>query len=108
MAPKAAKITVKALQGLLTRIGSASSGSKDLLRHRFDHDIRTSRLFGLKLEWAARQRPDSDKKLRIVSIDMGIKNPSVLRRGSRVSEKAEFKFDDADSQMGEGGSCKDG
>ncbi len=74
MASKATKITVKALQGLLTRIGSASSGSKDLLRQRFDHDIRTSRLFGLKPEWAARQRPDSSKKLRIVSIDMGIKN----------------------------------
>jgi cruciform cutting endonuclease 1 len=74
MPPKPRPVTAKALQGLLTRIGSASSGTKDALHARFKRDVTRARLFTLRPEWAARQKKDWGRKLRIVSIDMGIKN----------------------------------
>lgn len=74
MAPKKLNVTAKALQALLTRIGLASSGTKATLQDRFARDLHKSRLFKRRLDWEARQDKDWDRKLRIVSIDMGIKN----------------------------------
>jgi cruciform cutting endonuclease 1 len=74
MPPKPRPVTAKALQGLLTRIGSASSGTKDVLHARFKRDVTRARLFSMQPEWAARQKRDWRRKLRIISIDMGIKN----------------------------------
>ncbi|KAF1940777.1 ribonuclease H-like protein [Clathrospora elynae] len=72
MAPKPRTVTAKALQALLTRIGSASSGTKAVLQDRFSRDINKSLLFTRHPGWET-SRP-TDLKLRIVSIDMGIKN----------------------------------
>jgi cruciform cutting endonuclease 1 len=74
MAPRAHTITAKALQALLTRIGSASSGTKDVLQERFGQDVARSRLLALRPEWKQRFSEARDRKLNIVSIDMGIKN----------------------------------
>lgn len=74
MAPKPRPVTAKALQALLTRIGSASSGTKDILQERFKRDVTRRRLFSLRPDWEARQKKDWGRKLRIISIDMGIKN----------------------------------
>ncbi|KAH7389539.1 mitochondrial resolvase Ydc2 [Phaeosphaeria sp. MPI-PUGE-AT-0046c] len=74
MPPKPRPVTAKALQALLTRIGSASSGTKDVLFQRLKHDIGHSRLFARRPDWKARQELDWGRKLRIFSIDMGIKN----------------------------------
>lgn len=77
MAPRSQNVTAKALQALLTRIGSASSGTKDVLHERFKRDVTRPRLFGLRPEWQARQTlpgKSSDRGLKIISIDMGIKN----------------------------------
>jgi cruciform cutting endonuclease 1 len=74
MVAKPRPVTAKALQALLTRIGSASSGTKDVLHARFQRDVTRPRLFALRPEWAARQKKDWGRKLRIISIDMGIKN----------------------------------
>ncbi|KAH8730118.1 mitochondrial resolvase Ydc2 [Phaeosphaeriaceae sp. PMI808] len=74
MVPKSRPVTAKALQALLTRIGSASSGTKNVLRERFQRDVVRPRLFALRPERQARQSKSSDRKLRIISIDMGIKN----------------------------------
>ncbi|KAF3011243.1 hypothetical protein E8E13_011651 [Curvularia kusanoi] len=74
MAPKKTAVTSKALRALLTRIGSASSGTKSTLIARFQRDIQRSGLYdrqcGRKEEYASTQH----RKLRVVSIDMGIKN----------------------------------
>ncbi|EAT87724.2 hypothetical protein HBI56_119870 [Parastagonospora nodorum] len=72
--PKPRPVTAKALQALLTRIGSASSGTKDVLHERFQRDVAHSRLFALRPEWQARQKKKHGRQLRILSIDMGIKN----------------------------------
>lgn len=74
MAPKKQTVTAKALQSLLTRIGSASSGTKATLQDRLARDIYKPRLFERRVDWKARQELDWGRKLRIVSIDMGIKN----------------------------------
>jgi cruciform cutting endonuclease 1 len=77
MAPKSRAVTAKALQALLTRIGSASSGTKDNLQQRFTRDVTRPHLFGLRPEWQLRQSLPAKSKgkgLRIISIDMGIKN----------------------------------
>jgi cruciform cutting endonuclease 1 len=82
MPPKPRPVTAKALQALLTRIGSTSSGTKDILLSRFAQDLTQPRLFALRPDWEARQKIDREgrekydprRQLRIVSIDMGIKN----------------------------------
>ncbi|KAF1346348.1 Ydc2-catalyt-domain-containing protein [Lizonia empirigonia] len=71
MAPKKAAVTADALKGLLTRIGSASSGTKSTLLARFQRDVRQS---GVAQVQAGAPREPWDRKLRIVSIDMGIRN----------------------------------
>ncbi|KAF1839237.1 ribonuclease H-like protein [Decorospora gaudefroyi] len=72
MAPKPKSVTAKALQALLTRIGTASSGTKATLQDRFAQDLRRSRLVLHRPEWED-LRPRG-RKLRMISIDMGIKN----------------------------------
>ncbi|EMD60086.1 hypothetical protein GGP41_009485 [Bipolaris sorokiniana] len=72
MAMKPRAITAKGLQSLLVRIGLASSGTKSILEERFRHSFIKPRLFARHPEWEA-SRP-TDQKLRIMSIDMGIKN----------------------------------
>lgn len=74
MLPKIRSITAKTLQSLLVRIGSISSGTKDVLYTRFNRDLWRPRLFDLRPDWKARQEKEWGRKLRIVSIDMGIKN----------------------------------
>jgi cruciform cutting endonuclease 1 len=71
MVPKPKSVTAKALQALLTRIGSASSGIKATLQDRFQRDIRTSRLAD---RTSVLDSSTSEKSFRIMSIDMGIKN----------------------------------
>lgn len=74
MAPKARVLTAKTLQALLTRIGSASSGTKNILQERFRRDVVKSHLFAPLSEKKRRLSKTQDRKLSIVSIDMGIKN----------------------------------
>ena len=73
MAPKKLAVTSKALQALLTRIGSASSGTKSTLLARFQRDVQQPGFFNRQHGRAPNEGVQSDK-LRIVSIDMGIKN----------------------------------
>ncbi|KAF1928638.1 ribonuclease H-like protein [Didymella exigua CBS 183.55] len=74
MAPKKATLTSKALQALLTRIGSASSGTKSALLRRFQRDL--PRVYGFCPQSAeiAPQLESRSRKVRVISIDMGIKN----------------------------------
>jgi cruciform cutting endonuclease 1 len=72
MAKKPKPVTAKALQTLLVRIGSASSGTKDVLRERLRRDVPQSHLSVRRSD--SQKKEISDRKLRIVSIDMGIKN----------------------------------
>ncbi|KAH7094717.1 mitochondrial resolvase Ydc2 [Paraphoma chrysanthemicola] len=72
MAPRS--VTAKALQALLARIGSASSGTKDVLQARFRRDVVAQHLFALPSSTKGDPHKQHGKKLRIVSIDMGIKN----------------------------------
>ncbi|KAH7360011.1 mitochondrial resolvase Ydc2 [Pyrenochaeta sp. MPI-SDFR-AT-0127] len=74
MAPKPRTVTTKALQALLTRIGSASSGTKATLHDRFIRDVRKTRRFQDRPGWDAMESNDWGRKIRIMSIDMGIKN----------------------------------
>jgi cruciform cutting endonuclease 1 len=74
MAKKTRPVTAKAVQALLVRIGSASSGTKNILHERFKRDISQPRLHERRPDGDARKKETRGKKLRIVSIDMGIKN----------------------------------
>jgi cruciform cutting endonuclease 1 len=72
MAPKSRAVTAKALQTLLVHIGAPSSGTKAVLQERFQRDMGKPRLPKTQ---STREIPESaSKKLRIMSIDMGIKN----------------------------------
>ncbi|KAH7085069.1 mitochondrial resolvase Ydc2 [Paraphoma chrysanthemicola] len=72
MAPRA--VTAKALQALLARIGSASSGTKDVLQARFRRDLVAQHLFALRSSTREDPQKQYGKGFRIISIDMGIKN----------------------------------
>lgn len=67
MAPKKPALTAKALQALLSRIGSATSGTKSALLERFQRNL--PRVYS-----PARPAENAPRKIRVVSIDMGIKN----------------------------------
>ena len=71
MGAKRLGLTSKALQVLLTRIGSASSGTKSKLFERFVRDVQRPSLLQDKL---SRSDEQPQRMLRLVSIDMGIKN----------------------------------
>ncbi|KAI8933998.1 hypothetical protein NX059_008768 [Plenodomus lindquistii] len=98
--PKPPAITAKALTSLLSRIGSASSGTKAILHSRFIRDLQTSRLGNSHAVWNANQTPDRNRKLRIMSIDMGIKNLAFCdaevsylggeRKGGNVRKKKDW------------------
>jgi cruciform cutting endonuclease 1 len=95
MAPKQPTLTAKALQALLMRIGSASSGTKNLLFGRFKQDMaRPSPLHRLTQPNEKSKETPDQQYLRVMSIDMGIKNlaycVSNLRcsSGSNVSNQS--------------------
>lgn len=73
MAPKKPAITAKALQALLTRIGSASSGTKNALLARFQRDVQHNRFYP-ECKQKQQQLLSGSRSLRVMSIDMGIKN----------------------------------
>jgi cruciform cutting endonuclease 1 len=83
-------VTAKALQALLVRIGSASSGTKDVLHRRLRRDLVRPQFFALSSEWEARQNIGHNENLRILSIDMGIKNLAYCR--------AEVDYPDGDTR----------
>ncbi|KAG9190623.1 hypothetical protein G6011_08711 [Alternaria panax] len=72
MAPKSRAVTAKALQSLLVHIGAPSSGTKAVLQERFQRDLGKPRLRKSQSAWETSE--SASKKLRIMSIDMGIKN----------------------------------
>ncbi|KAF2035433.1 ribonuclease H-like protein [Setomelanomma holmii] len=72
MAPRA--ITAKALQALLTRIGSAAFGTKDVLQARFARDVTRQHIPTLSSAKSRSALDSHAQKCRIISIDMGIKN----------------------------------
>jgi cruciform cutting endonuclease 1 len=74
MAKKPRPVTAKALQTLLVRIGSASSGTKGVLHGRLKRDVVRPGLHAQHPDLNARKKGTRDGKLRIFSIDMGIKN----------------------------------
>ncbi|KAJ4338218.1 hypothetical protein N0V95_008133, partial [Ascochyta clinopodiicola] len=74
MALKKPAITAKVLQALLTRIGSASSGTKSTLLARFQCEIQQPGVFRRPSEGDKQQRKPWNRTLRVMSIDMGIKN----------------------------------
>ncbi|KAJ4985243.1 hypothetical protein SVAN01_09285 [Stagonosporopsis vannaccii] len=74
MAPKKVAVTSKALQSLLISIGSASSGTKRTLLARFQRDVQRPGFPNHQTESGAKRRSTGSQKLRIMSIDMGIKN----------------------------------
>jgi cruciform cutting endonuclease 1 len=75
MAPRPPTLTAKALQALLVRIGSASSGNKGSLFDRFKQDLAcASSLRRLVQVEGNRKTVHNQRDLRIMSIDMGIKN----------------------------------
>lgn len=88
-------MTSKGLQSLLTRIGSASSGTKSALLARFQRAVqrpgfpRCGNANGVKISSTGSQ------KLRIMSIDMGIKNlafcdAEVSHATSRSGDRQDF------------------
>jgi cruciform cutting endonuclease 1 len=81
MATKTRPVSAKTLQALLTRIGSASSGTKDVLSARFERDVRRPHLFNARPDWKERLASIDPKHrtLNIMSIDMGIKNLAYCR-----------------------------
>lgn len=74
MAPKKLAVTSKALQVLLTRIGSASSGTKSTLLARFQRDIQRPGFCYRQPNPKNGRSSSKNAKLRIMSIDMGIRN----------------------------------
>ncbi|KAF9693850.1 hypothetical protein EKO04_008213 [Ascochyta lentis] len=74
MAPRKPTVTAKVLQALLTRIGSASSGTKSTLLARFQREIQQPSVFHRLSEGKKQPHKPWNRKLRVVSIDMGIKN----------------------------------
>lgn len=74
MAPKTRSITAKALQKLLARIGSASSGTKVTLQDRFLRDLEKSKLGHCHETWEYQRTAKWSQEIRVMSIDMGIKN----------------------------------
>lgn len=74
MAPKKPTLTSKALQALLTRIGSASSGTKSTLLQRFQRQLPRPYNFHPQSAQNGPQREPWSRKIRLMSIDMGIKN----------------------------------
>lgn len=67
-------LTSKALQALLTRIGSASSGTKSTLLQRFKRDVTRECGNHPQCANSASQSDIRSRTTRVVSIDMGIKN----------------------------------
>ncbi|KAF2648507.1 Ydc2-catalyt-domain-containing protein [Lophiostoma macrostomum CBS 122681] len=67
MAPKASAPTVSSVKKLLMRIGSATSGRKNVLLTRLSHDLGNHKM-------PLSEEPSQSEKVRILSIDMGIKN----------------------------------
>jgi cruciform cutting endonuclease 1 len=75
MAPKPPTLTAKALQALLVRIGSASSGNKSSLFDRFKQDLaRPSSVLCQTQAKGKSNAAQNQCNLRVMSIDMGIKN----------------------------------
>jgi cruciform cutting endonuclease 1 len=75
MAPKPPTLTAKALQALLVRIGSASSGNKGSLFDRFKQDLaRPSSVLCQTQAKGKSNAAQNQCNLRVMSIDMGIKN----------------------------------
>ncbi|KAF2737332.1 ribonuclease H-like protein [Polyplosphaeria fusca] len=65
MAPKSRIPTVKSIQSLLNRIGSATSGKREIIVNRLSRDLERPRI------WTTET---GNRSKRILSIDMGIKN----------------------------------
>ncbi|UPX17122.1 uncharacterized protein EKO05_0007498 [Ascochyta rabiei] len=74
MVHKKPAVTAKVLQALLIRIGSASSGTKSTLLARFQRKIQQPGVFHRPSEGGKQPRKPWNRKLRVMSIDMGIKN----------------------------------
>ena len=94
MAPKKLAVTSKALQALLTRIGSASSGTKPTLLARFQRDVQQPGFFNRRHGCDAPKEGVQSDKLRVVSIDMGIKNlafcDAEISRASTTNTAQQF------------------
>lgn len=91
MAHKPRPVTAKSIQALLSHIGSIQTGTKDVVRARFFQDVRQPRLFDLRPKWKERLKSKdlTARKLRILSIDMGVKNLAYCH--------AEVSYENGDS-----------
>jgi len=82
MAPKPRAVTNQAIHTLLARIGASLTGKKVVLHARLVRDLCRSRLFAARPDSTARLANNIDPKhqtLKIMSIDMGIKNLAYCR-----------------------------